>query len=281
MSVGLSAMTFAGNDLPDLSASTASSQRVMASKAPWLSWTGSPMIGAGPCHMIWLACVPCTRSSRARSANARKLSCARPGSFGPARLMIGTRSRLSPSLTKPVRYAFPSAGSSATRRSGRGLRWGSRPPICEFRSTTWSVEITPLSSALKPYWTPTLPSGTPAKPRPAFFSSAVQTLAPRGASRVICQSRAPQRTPAGFFWALYARSPIADGQPVGSASPKYEYALNAQFHEIGRFNVPSPATSAAWAVVQPRDGSDSWTIVPSGTGPTVGSVPEPEVGTPQ
>src|SRR5437763_1718939 len=58
---------------------------------------------AGPCHMTWLAWVPCAWSRRERRAKARNESCASPGSLGPARLMMATWSRVVASLMRPVR----------------------------------------------------------------------------------------------------------------------------------------------------------------------------------
>src|SRR5437016_8433941 len=84
--LGLSRMILAGSDVLLVSRATADIHRSIASKLLRLHAL-SPMIGAGPSQMSWLACVPCSRSSRARMANARYESWAAPGS-GPRQSMI-------------------------------------------------------------------------------------------------------------------------------------------------------------------------------------------------
>jgi hypothetical protein len=67
------------------------------------------------------------------------------------------------------------------------------------RSTNWAGVIFPLRSAPRPYCTPTLSVGAPAKPRPIAFSWAVQDDARRGPNKLMAASWMVHRTPPGFL----------------------------------------------------------------------------------
>ncbi len=101
--LGRLAMTFFARERAEPSASTAASQASMVRNA--LRASAAP--GARPgvdAQITWLACVPFASSRRARIDQLRQLAWMSPAGFWlPRRSMIGTRSRLSPSLIRPPR----------------------------------------------------------------------------------------------------------------------------------------------------------------------------------
>src|SRR5436305_143252 len=123
--------------------------------------------------------------------------------------MIAVWLRLFVSLIIPVRYARPSESEPvASTRVLVRLASMSAPPALELRSTNWAGVIWPDFSALSPYWTPTLSTGSRANPRPAFFSCGCQMDLGSGPKTLIAASSIVHRMPSGLLTGLYRSADV-------------------------------------------------------------------------